>query len=394
MTELLQPTSPTEITSATLRELAEVADDDVVVTVAVHTLRATSEPQQNALRLKSATQRVEQQLSDRGLDPPRLASYTDPLEQLQADEQFCSHQLDALYATVWSGGWRAFRLPYEVSERTVIDARPHLQPLLPAVAEQGTFYVLALSQAHVRLLRASRAEVSEVDLSHVDMPQSIDDVVPDDQEQRPDLQHHPGQRGSRIAIFHGHSDSGEFERQLVDKYLHRVARGIDDLLAADHRPVVLAGVDTVCAQYRGHTRLGTVMDGNVSGNPDEAHDAALRDEALPIVRPVLRRPLDEAIEQFRAHHGTGMALGDLPEILPAAAMGRVGTLLVREGAERWGRFDPTEGLLADRSERVELHDEDLIERAIALTLTRGGEAYLLPAREMPVDGEAAAVCRY
>lgn len=393
MTDRLTPTSPTELTSETLRGFAEMADDDVV-TVVIPTARATTEPHQNSLRLKSATQRVEQQLSDRGFDSARLASYTDPLEELQADEQFWSHQLDTLYVTVWSGGWRAFRLPYETAEQAVVDVRPHLQPLLPAVTEQGTFYVLALSQSHVRLLRASRAEVSEVDLSRVDMPQSIDDVVPDDQEQRPDLQHHPGQRGSRIAIFHGHSDSGEFERQLVDKYLHQVARGIDDLLATDHQPVVLAGVDAVCAQYRHHTRLGTVMDDNISGNPDEAREAALRDEALSIVRPVLRRPLEEAIGQFRAHHGTGLALGDLPEILPAAEMGRVGTLLVREGAERWGRFHPTDGLTADRAERAGPEDEELVEQAIARTLIRGGQAFLLPGREMPVDGEAAAVCRY
>lgn len=393
MTDRLEPTSPIQLTSATLRGLAEVTDD-YVVTIAMPTARATTEPQQNSLRLKSAMQRIEQQLSDRGFDPLRLTTYTDPLAQLQADEEFWTHQLDTLYVTVWSGDWRAFRLPHETAEQAVIDVRPHLQPLLPAVAEQGTFYVLALSQSHVRLLRANRIEVTEVDLSQVDMPQSIDDVVPDDQEQRPDLQHHPGQRGSRIAIFHGHSDSGKFERQLVDKYLHQVARGIDDLLVSEHRPVVLAGVDTVCAQYRRHTRLGTVMADNVSGNPDEARDAALRDEALSIVRPLLRRPIEEAIEQFRAHHGTGLALGDLPEILPAAEMGRVGTLLVREGAERWGRFDPTEGLTADRPERAGPEDEELVEQAIARTLTRGGEAFLLSAREMPVDGEAAAVCRY
>lgn len=392
MTELLEPTAPTALTPATLRELAEVGDG-LVVTVVIPTDRATSQPQQNAVRLKNAIQSVEQQLSDRGLDPPRIDEHIRPLQELQADEVFWGHQLDALYVTVWEEGWRAYRLPYETDERAMIDARPHLQPLLPAVAEQGTFYVLALSQAGVRLLRAGRTEVAEVDLTEVEMPRSVDDVAPEDREQAPGLQHH-GSAGGRTAIFHGHTDPGHHNGRLVEKFIHRVARAVDGLLATEPHPVVLAGVDSECAEYRRQARLATVLEAHVPGNPDEARDDALRDAAWPIVEPVLRRPIDEAVEKFRASLGTGLALADLPEILPAIEMGRVGQLLVREGARRWGRFDPTDGLVADRAERAGPDDENLVERAIALTLQRGGDAYLLSPREMPADADVGAVCRY
>jgi hypothetical protein len=392
MTELLEPTAPTALTSSALRELAEVGGG-LVITVVIPTDRATSQPQQNAVRLKNAIQSIEQQLADRGLDPPRIDEHTAPLQRLQGDEVFWGHQLDALYVTVWEGGWRAFRLPYEASERAVVDARPHLQPLLPEVAEEGTFYVLAISQAHVRLLRASHSEVTRVDLTEVEMPHSVDDVVPEDREQAPGLQHH-GSAGGRTAIFHGHTDPGHYQGRLVEKFLHRVARGVDDLLATDPHPVVLAGVDTECAELRRHTGLATVLEDHIPGNPDEARDDELRDAAWPLVEPVLRRPIDEAVEKLHANLGTGLGLADLPEILPAAEMGRVGQLLVREGAERWGRFDVTDGLLADRAERAGPDDEDLVEHAIALTLQRGGDAYLLSRDAMPVDSDVGAVCRY
>ncbi|PSO46105.1 MAG: hypothetical protein BRC32_07780 [Actinobacteria bacterium QS_8_72_14] len=393
MSELLEATSPKALTPAVLRSLAGITGT-AVVSVAIPTQRATAEPQQNALGLKSATQRIEQQLAQRGLEPHAAGRYTGVLERLQADEVFWGHQLHGLCVIVWDDGWRAVRLPYPVEARAVVDTRPHLQPLLPGVAEQGMFYVLALSQRHVRLLRASSVDVAPVDLSGLGIPARIEDALPDEDLQSPQLHARSGGAGGRMAIFHGHGDSGEFERQILDKYLRELARGIDDLLADDGRPLVLAGVEEVCAQFREHTGLRTVLADEVSGNPDDALDAELRDAAWPLVEPVLRRPLEDTVERFEAHHGTGLALADLPEVLMSAAMGRVASLLVRSGAERWGRFEQTEGLMADRAQRQDPGDENLVEQAIALVLDRGGHAYVLEADAMPADADLAAVCRY
>lgn len=391
MSDLLELTSPTRLTPEALRELAEVGGEPVI-TVTIPTDQATAQPQQNAVRIKSAGDAVEQRLEELAYDQQQqIAPLLAPLEELQADVDFWAHQLDGLYVTVWPGGWRAYRLPYELRERVAVDVRPHLQPLLPAVAERGTFHVLALSQHHVRLLRASRTTVERVDIGQIDMPTHIDEALRDDDLERPGQQSHSGSPGGNRAIWHGHG-GGEHEQVLVDKYLRQVANGIDKLLGGDPRPVVLAGVEEVCVQYRKHTGLN-VCDDIVAGNPDDANDAQLRDAAWPIVEPELRRPLEETVATFRAHHGTGMALADLPEILPAAEMGRVGSLLVRDGAERWGRFDPTNGLQVDRDTPAE-GDEDLVERAISLALQRGGEAYLVDPGGMPVDAELAAVCRY
>lgn len=392
MSDLLDATSPTRLTSAALRELAETTGEPVI-TVSFPTDQATAEPQQNAVRIKSAGDAVEQRLEELGYDQEQqIAPLLQPLEQLQVDDDFWGHQLDGLYVTVWPQGWRAFRVPYELRERVAIDVRAHLQPLLPAVAERGTFHVLALSQHHVRLLRASRSSVERVDLSQLEIPTDLDSALHDDDFEKAGMQSRSGSPGGNRAIWHGHDGGGEHEQVLVDKYLRQVANGLDKLLGGDPRPIVLAGVEEMCVQYRKHTGL-TVCDDIVAGNPDDANDAQLRDAAWPIVEPELRRPLDETIETFRAHHGTGLALADLPEILPAAEMGRVGSLLVRDGAERWGRFDPTRGLNADRDTPGE-GDEDLVEHAIALVLQRGGDAYLLDDRAMPVDGDLAAVCRY
>jgi hypothetical protein len=54
------------------------------------------------------------------------------------------------------GAFHSYRLPLSFGELAVISDRYHLKPLLPLLAGDGSFYVLALSQNEVRLLGASR----------------------------------------------------------------------------------------------------------------------------------------------------------------------------------------------------------------------------------------------
>lgn len=393
MTDLLEPTAPVRVTASTLRELAETSDD-VVVTLTIPTEQATSEPQQNALRLKAQVQRADERLAERGVDAERRASLLAPLERLQDDHEFWEHQLQALYVTLTDESWQAFRLPYPVGDRAAVDQRPHLQPLLPALATQGHFYVLALSQHHVRLLRCVPTTQERVDLRPYDVPDSVEEVVFDSDE--PTLQHHHGSGpGGTMPIFHGHGGT-DSQQIRVEKYLLSVRAGVDRALAGTRAPVVLAGVDPLLDEFRRRLDVATLVDGTVSGNPDERHDDELRADAWPLVEPILRRPVDEAIERFRASHGTGLAFADLGAVLNAAAVGRVATLLVREGAEQWGWFDPDDperGIDAPAPTSPG-GERDLVEQAIALTLARSGDAYLLEGRDMPTESDVAAVCRY
>lgn len=393
MTDLLERTVPTAVTTDTVREIADISSD-TVVTVVIPTEQATPEPQRNALRLKNAIQQLTQQLADRGVDEARTEALLAPLERMRADDGFWECQLQGLYVTVWDDGWRAFRLPYDVSERTAVDVRAHLQPLLPALATQGYYYVLALSQQHVRLLRCVRTTQERIDLEPYAVPASIEEIVTEPDEE-PSLQHHHGSGpGGDMPIFHGHGGT-DSQQVRVEKFLLAVRSGVDKALAGTDAPVVLAGVDPLLDEYRRRSTLHTLVDGTVGGNPDERRDDELRTEAWPLVEPLLRRPMEEAVEQFQAAHGTGLALADLGEVLNAAVVGRVQTLLVRQDAERWGRFEPADyerGLHAEPTEDPD--GENLVEQAIAMTLTRSGGAFVLEPRDMPADSDVAAVCRY
>ena len=96
---------------------------------------------------------------------------------------------------------------------------------------------------------------------------------------------------------------------------------------------------------------------------------------------------------FRAALPAERASGDLEQVVIASADGRVDSLLVAVGVQKWGRFD-----MANR--RVELHDdaapgdEDLIDLAAILTLERSGSVFAVAPDYMPDHLPVAAVFRY
>ncbi len=387
------PTGTIEVLDRqTLRELLQEGHAPVV-TLAHPTERAVADPQQNALRAKQQRKLAADALVAAGVDERTQGAILADIDALIGDHDYWAHQLEGLVHYAWQGGSRTYRVPYPVDARAEVDQRPHLQPLLPALELGGAFHVLALSQGQVRLLRCTRSAVERLDLADAGIPASLDEAVAADDADPPHLDHRAASAGGDRQVFHGHGGS-EHDSKQVEKFLRAVVRGVDRLLANAKAPLVLAAVEELAAGFRARTRLPTLAGPFISGSPDERRDEELRDAAWPIVEDVLRAPVHRAIEQHRAKQGTGLALADLPEVLMAASMGRVGTLLVRRGAQRWGRFVPGEGLQAEHDEPTGPHDEDLVALAVATTLLHGGDAFYLDPSEMPVDEALAAVTRF
>jgi hypothetical protein len=77
----------------------------------------------------------------------------------------------------------------------------------------------------------------------------------------------------------------------------------------------------------------------------------------------------------------------------AALQGRVDTLFVAAGEQRWGTADP-------RTLQVTIHDlpqpgdEDLLDRAAVHTLLTSGTVFAVPVQQVPGPGPAAVLLRY
>jgi hypothetical protein len=340
------------------------------VSIYMPTQRTGREVQQDPIRLKNLLARAEEHLLAAGLRSPRARELLRPARLLLADGVFWQHQSDGLAVLLSQEGLRCHCLPCAFDELVVVAERFHIKPLLLVLSSDRRFYVLALSQDEVRLLQGTRRGVSEVDLKGV--PGGLAGALRWDDPER-QLQFHtstcaPAGGGKRPAAFHGHGVGADDAKENVLRYFHRVDQALCDLLQDEGAPMVLAGVDYLLPIYREASRYPHLLREGIEGSPECLGTRELHERAWAIVHPLVLATQKEAAARYRQLAGTGseQACSDLRRAVSAAYQGRVDTLFVALGLQRWGCLDPDTNL-------IQLHEK--VSRAmrtcwISLQLTR------------------------
>ena len=274
----------------------------------------------------------------------------------------------------------------------VVAHRFHLKPLIPLFTENSGFYVLALSQNQIRLLQGNRYGAWERELDHI--PTSLAEALRnDDPERQLQVRGKASTGGGKSnAVFFAHGGV-ECCKDDIRRYFHQVDKGLQELLRPDRIPLLLAGVDYLLPIYREVNSYPHLLPEGIIGNPETLSTGELQTRAWKVVQPYLRKAGEEMISQFKQLAGTGRTAGDIKEILPAAAQGRVEKLMVASGAQIWGSFLP-----ADQT--VELHakpadaSEDLLDLAAIQTLLNGGTVYTIEPEAVPDGSPVIALLRY
>jgi hypothetical protein len=382
----------TPLSTDDLKALLEVREGPAV-SLYMPTHRAGPQTRQDPIRLKNLLRLAEARLAELGLRAREAARVLAPAAALLEDTIFWRHQQDGLALFVGGGLFRHFRVPFPFEELVVVTERFHLKPLLSLFTGDGRFYVLALSQNEVRLLRGTRHSVGQVELETV--PPSLAEALKYDDFER-QLQFHtrtPGVGGPRAAIFHGHGAGVDDQKDNLLRFFQQIDRGLREILREERAPLVLAGVDYLLPIYREANGYPHLTAEGIPGNPEARTPEELHRAAWAIVAPHFRQAQEAAAARFRQLAGSGLASADLREVLPAAAHGRVETLFVAVGVQRWGRFDPARGAV-ELHAAAEAGDEDLLDLAAVRTLVSGGTVHAVPPEEVPSETAVAAVFRY
>ena len=146
-----------------LWSLMEVADE-ACVSIYLPTHSAGDQIQQDPIRLKNLLRIAEEKLTESGMRSTAAKDLLEPARVLLDDDGFWRHGTQELAIFVAPGFFRYYRLPVEFKELVVVTGRFHIKPLLSLLLDDGSFYILALSQKRVRLLRGTRHSVEELDI--------------------------------------------------------------------------------------------------------------------------------------------------------------------------------------------------------------------------------------
>jgi hypothetical protein len=352
---------------------------------------------QAPIRFKTLLRQAEERLTAAGYPAGEVDTLLAPAMRVLEDTGFWQHQAAGLAAFRTPTVWHAWFVPRAAPEQVMLGGTFYLSPLLPLFDEDGPFFLLALSENDVRLYEGSRDTFREIVLPPA-VPRSLAEVARFEDPDRQSGFHTDAPRqgsGRRSAVFYGHGGTTDFEEALLRQYCQQIDHGLRPLLGTGTTPLVLAGVESLLAVFRAGNSYPHLLADGVLGNPEAARRPAeeLHRRGWAIVAPVYQARTQQEIDQFHQVAGTGRTSGDLTDIVPAAHQGRVATLFLADGEQRWGRFDSALNTVSPATPDAP-DAEELLNLAAVQTLRNGGAVHVLPPAIMPTASVLAAVYRY
>jgi hypothetical protein len=366
------------------------APPDTSVSFYLPTHRRGPDRRQDPIRFDNLLRRARAELEATGWRDRDITDLLAPAADLLADQAFWANLDHGLGVFVRHQDLVTCRLPDQVDEIVAVADRFHVTPLVPLLTPDGQFNVLTVTQAEVGLLRASRYQVSVVELGENSRRAAV--LSHDDRERQLNLRG-AGRVGTGqvTAAFHGHADDVDLADADLKRFFRIVDDSVNQINGSPPAPLVLAGASHEVAAYRRASRHPDIVESEIDMNPAGLEPMNLRDRAWPLVAPRFdqaRRRAEEAI----ATRARPVAV-ELPGVVTAAGQGRVESLFVAAGEHRWGVVDRQTGSVSEHDVRC-AGDRDLFDVAVTDTLIHDGDVYVVDRIEVPLGAPLTAVLRF
>ncbi|HXX20112.1 MAG TPA: hypothetical protein VEJ46_11980 [Candidatus Acidoferrum sp.] len=282
-------------------------------------------------------------------------------------------------------------LPAPVIDRVMVGEEFFVRPLLSCLPHEDRFFVLTLSQKHVKLLEGSRRGLRERTLW--DTPESLrEDFEGYSFGFERQYQMHTASSPESLqkgAVFHGRSLR---HKDRIAHFLHDVNQGVVTALKDQPGPLIVAALDYLVPIYREVNTHTQLLQETIGGNPDLLSPNAIYTAAWNIVGKELSKTTEHAFAVYTQHMNSPLTSSNLRETVAAAHRGLVRFLFVPATGERWGSLVPPETVHVHSVQ--EPGDSDLLNLAAILTLRHGGQVYALPPGNLSEGADMAAVFRY
>lgn len=345
---------------------------------------------QNALQWKQCLQDLDAKLQQNGSGARDLLESVSDWRAIASDNNIDGKSIAVFRSPDVSC---VTSLEEPVKCKAVIGPHFYVRPLLPELTRDRTFYVLALSQKDVRVLRCTSSSSEEIPFPPF-VATSFDAYM---NTEKPDhvrdnrASPGPGVGTSKGVMFSTSSDKEDRDEYLAHFY-RQIDRGLSEMLRGKTEPVVPVGVEYELALYRTVNSYPHLVDEGVHGAPNSLKAGEMHARALEAMLRRYAKKVDDALAEYN-HKVGGGASNRLKDIVPAAHDGRVLTLLVSDSLETTGSFDEATYTVKGR-ETGTPDDEDLVNDAVVQTILHAGQVLVVPNGKMPNGTPLAAIYRF
>jgi hypothetical protein len=344
-------------------------------------------------RLKAAAAKAEEKLGERSVVSTLVRKVIDPVTAIADTVETEAHG-ETLVIFSSEQFSRHYFVADKLEETVVAADNFFIRPFLEKIDGERKFYILALSQKDIRLLRCDEHSSEEVDLGN-HIPHSLhEDMATDQPDHTLGNRSAPGPSSgnSKGAMFGTGTDKEDRDEYLLHFYKD-VSKGISELLKGHEKnPLVLCGVEYELALYKTVDTWPKTCPDGVKGAPNGLKGGEMHARALECLDKMRAAELEEILAHHNRQGGDAAAAG-VNEIVKAAYEGRVLHLLCAVNGKAMGNFD-------EASHRARTHqtprsgDECLINAAAVQTILHGGRVHAMQQARVPGNRPMAAIMRY
>ncbi len=344
----------------------------------------------NALRWKECLHRLEEKAEQNGSEARELLQSISDWDAI-ANEEKTGGKSIAVFRS--PDVFCVTPLQEQVKGKAVVGPHFNVRPLLPELTRDTSFYILALSQKDVRVLRCTSSTSEEVSFP-ASVATSFDRFM---NSAKPDhVSDNRGSPGPDAGSSKGVMFTTNTEKEDKDKYLahffKQIDHGLHDMLRGKTELVVPVGVEYELALYRSVSTYPHLAEEGVQGAPNSLKSGEMHARALDAMLKQYEKKVYEALAEYN-HKAGGGASNRLKDIVPAAHEGRLLTLLVSDSLETTGSFDETTYTVKGR-ETGTPEDEDLVNDAVVQTILHAGQVLVASNGKMPNGAPLAAIFRF
>jgi hypothetical protein len=370
---------------ADLKELVNI--DGPCITMYMPLEAAPNLSQMDQRRMKSLVRRVDEELAAHEMPKAGREELVESLRELSPGAINFAGESGSLAVLRSPYVFRAAPVGQKLDESVVIASHFHLFPILHWLqVSDESFYLLALSQKHVRLLRCTSRDVEEVELPP-NTPSSLEEWL-----NTPSPANHSAQEapepGSTVGSFTSTHDREKRDEHLAN-FFRVINRAVFDKLRDGRAPLILCGVDYERTLYKGVNTYQHLVEDGVQGSPESLKRGDMHARALEIARDFFAAPARKALSSWDKIAGSERAVTEFPQVVKAAFEARVAQLFAADGAKAMGVFDR-----ATMQMKVQGRQEDLVNAAVMQTIAYGGDVFVCKPEDVPGGGQVAAITRF
>ncbi|MVN22812.1 baeRF7 domain-containing protein [Mucilaginibacter arboris] len=377
-------------------EFAELANyqSEPCVSIFIPTHRSGVEvnEKQDIIVLKNQLQEAQKQLHQKGMAKDEAAQFLRQGFDLLNHETFWNNQLEGLALFIAKDYVKTLTLPLTVKQELFINTSFYISPLMPVLTSNEQFYMLVFSKHVSHFYLGDAFGMQELEIAG--LPQGVGDVIHFEEKDKNQLFRAGGTAPGQAASLHGHDSGLADDKEYLTQYIKELDQTLwTEVLANEHKPLILAAVDNLIGLYRQNSHYKHIAEEAVIGNYEREDKLALWEKAREKLAPYFKAVHNGALQNYYNQIATPLT-SSIPEtVIPASYYSRISDLFVQKDVHIWGTFNEKDNKLNIHQEKQE-GDECLINKAVVKTVLNGGAVHILEAEKMPKESVIAAFMRF